>query len=143
MTDNLQDPYREPVESNIDPETIKNKVGSLSDSAEIERLEKLLAEKREIMAKRTASTSQITDKSNAPTINAVKSSTANPVSDQSVDDEENRVQILVNLAFTESLDKAISKAKQYDDPYLLDRFHDEIIDHLYQDLISRGKLQSL
>lgn len=53
------------------------------------------------------------------------------------------VQALINIAFTQNLDEAIKSAVKTNNAALLDAFHDALVDELYQELISRGKIQSV
>lgn len=53
------------------------------------------------------------------------------------------LQHLVNVAFEHGLVKAINEARIMKDPYILDAFHDLLVDKLYQELINRDKLKEL
>ncbi len=50
------------------------------------------------------------------------------------------VQQLVNVAFTRGIDDAVKEALKSDNAALIDAFHDVVVDQLYQELVSRGKL---
>lgn len=54
-----------------------------------------------------------------------------------------KVQALVNVAFTKSIDEAIKEAKATNNAALIDAFHDLLVDELYGHLIERGKLKQL
>ena len=56
---------------------------------------------------------------------------------------QERLQELVDMAFHSGLVSAIEKAKKMHDPYILDAFHDLLVDRLYKELIERGKLEEL
>ena len=58
-------------------------------------------------------------------------------------DEPFRAEIekLCGIAFQKGLDQAIEEAKKSDNPYILDEFHDTLIDQLYKQLIERGRLE--
>jgi len=56
---------------------------------------------------------------------------------------KNKVQELVNDAFSKTIDDAIKKAQAVDNAALLDAFHDALVDELYNYLVERGKLKKL
>lgn len=56
-------------------------------------------------------------------------------------DLKDKVQELVNIAFTKSIDEAVKIANS--NPALLDAFHDVLVDELYDMLIERGKVQKI
>ena len=49
----------------------------------------------------------------------------------------------MDVAFQSSLTVAIDEARAMNDPYLLDAFHDTLVDKLYKELITRHKLDEL
>ena len=59
------------------------------------------------------------------------------------DELKAEVQQLVNLAFTKSIDAAISQARATNNAALIDAFHDALVDELYALLVERGKLKKL
>ena len=54
-----------------------------------------------------------------------------------------KVQELVNLAFTHTPDIAIKQARATNNAALIDAFHDALVDELYNYLVERGKLTKL
>lgn len=54
-----------------------------------------------------------------------------------------KVQELVNIAFTQNLETAIKQARDMKNAALIDAFHDALVDELYNYLLERGKLQKL
>jgi len=56
---------------------------------------------------------------------------------------KNKVQELVNDAFSKTIDDAIKKAQAVNNAALLDAFHDALVDELYNYLVERGKLKKL
>jgi hypothetical protein len=54
-----------------------------------------------------------------------------------------KVQNLVNVAFTKSLDEAIKEVRATNNAALIDAFHDALVDELYGYLVERGKLKKL
>lgn len=57
--------------------------------------------------------------------------------------KERQIQLLTELAFEKGISHAIEVAKRLDSPYLLDEFHDFLVDELYNKLIETGKLKAL
>lgn len=57
--------------------------------------------------------------------------------------QQETLQHLVNAAFEHGLVKAINEARMIKDPYILDAFHDLLVDRLYKELINRDKLKEL
>lgn len=56
---------------------------------------------------------------------------------------QSKVQSLVNMAFSDSIDKAAKMAKETRNPALMDAFHDAIVDQLYDHLVEQGKLKKV
>lgn len=56
---------------------------------------------------------------------------------------QDKLQHLVDIAFAKGLLEAITTARKADDPYLLDAFHDVLVDRLYNELIARRALDEL
>ena len=56
---------------------------------------------------------------------------------------EEILQDLVNIAFSSGIESAVAKARKMNDPYILDAFHDLLVDRLYKELVKRGKLKEL
>ncbi len=54
---------------------------------------------------------------------------------------QNQVQMLCNLAFEKGVDAAIEAAKELDNPYVLDEFHDAMVGQLYEKLKKEGKIE--
>ena len=54
-----------------------------------------------------------------------------------------KVQELVNVAFSQSIDQAIKETRAADNAALLDAFHDAMVDELYDRLVARGKLKKI
>ena len=65
------------------------------------------------------------------------------LSEQELNEQQNHLQELVDIAFEDGLTGAIEKAKKMKDPYILDSFHDLLTDRLYKDLVKRDKLKEL
>jgi len=56
---------------------------------------------------------------------------------------KDKVQCLVNTAFTKGLTEAVKEVSKMNNPALLDAFHDVLVDQLYDVLIERGKLEKI
>lgn len=56
---------------------------------------------------------------------------------------QEKLQHLVNIAFERGLVEAIAEARKMHDPYILDAFHDALVDKLYDELIARHALEEL
>lgn len=56
-------------------------------------------------------------------------------------DLANQVAVLVKVALTDGIDKAITQAKKSKNPFLLDELHDTLVDHLYEQLVRMNKVE--
>lgn len=56
-------------------------------------------------------------------------------------EQDRQLKILVDMAFSQGIEKAVQAAKDSGDAYLLDKFHDTLVDELHQQLVERGKLK--
>jgi len=57
--------------------------------------------------------------------------------------KERQIELLIQMAFDKSVVEAVGVAKGLDNPYLLDAFHDALVDKLYNKLIEQGKLKQI
>lgn len=57
--------------------------------------------------------------------------------------KERQIQLLTDLAFEKGIPHAIDVAKRLENAYLLDEFHDALVDELYNKLIEEGKLKQI
>lgn len=57
--------------------------------------------------------------------------------------EEKRIKLLTDLAFEKGVIHATEVAKGLDDAYVLDEFHDTLVDELYNYLVEKGKLKQI
>ncbi len=57
--------------------------------------------------------------------------------------KEKQIQLLTNLAFEKGVIYATEMAKGLNDPYILDEFHDTLVDELYDYLVKQGKLKQI
>ena len=58
-------------------------------------------------------------------------------------DRESQIKELCNLSFSEDLDFAVNVAKGLDNAYVLDEFHDALVDELYDKLVEKGELKKM
>ncbi len=56
---------------------------------------------------------------------------------------KDRVQALVNIAFSQTIDEAIKQALATNNAALIDAFHDALVDELYSELVKQGKVQPM
>jgi hypothetical protein len=54
-----------------------------------------------------------------------------------------KIKSLVDKAFHEGIHKAVEEVKNTNDPYLIDAFHDALIDEVYQILVKEGLLKEV
>jgi hypothetical protein len=57
--------------------------------------------------------------------------------------KEKQIQLLTELAFEKGIPHALEVVRRLDNPYLLDEFHDALVDELYNKLIEEGKLKQI
>lgn len=57
--------------------------------------------------------------------------------------KERQIELLTDLAFDKGVVHATEVAKKLDDPYILDKFHDTLVDELYNYLIEQKKLKPI
>lgn len=57
--------------------------------------------------------------------------------------QERQIQALVDLSFQKGLRHSIDTARALKNPYILDAFHDTLVDHLYKELVEKGKLKEV
>jgi hypothetical protein len=57
--------------------------------------------------------------------------------------KERQIQLLTDLAFEKGVSHATEVAKKLDDPFILDEFHDTLVDELHNYLVEQGKLKQI
>ncbi len=57
--------------------------------------------------------------------------------------KERQIELLVQMAFDKGIVEAVEIAKNLKSPYLLDEFHDTLVDNLYNKLVEQGKLKQV
>ncbi len=58
-------------------------------------------------------------------------------------DISHHVAILVSLAFDKGIYQAVKSARDLNNPYLLDRFHDTLVNELYDQLVKHKKVKPI
>lgn len=57
--------------------------------------------------------------------------------------KERQVELLKQMAFEKGIFEAVEIAKNLNNPYLLDEFHDALVDELYNQLVVDGKIEQI
>ena len=157
----MPDLYREPTDSSAEAPSAP--VAALSGSVktelspvetEIAELEKQIAQKRAMLgvenpweqvigAENPAPSSAAP--SLAPSAAPVAVATTSRAETQNLKGLEKNIQLknLVDLAFQKGINYATDVARDLDNPYLMDAFHDTLVDKLHKELVERGKLEEI
>lgn len=64
-----------------------------------------------------------------------------PISDEEKKREQDMLQHLVDIAFHDGVLAAIEEARKLNEPFLLDAFHDLLVDKLRDELVARDKIK--
>ncbi len=126
MEEKTQDKYKELIEG--DPIVANEQ--SIEQSQEVPEIKE--EKKPEI---------EVPQSTNEEIAKEVEPRAVTPV--QPTDDlkNEEQVKVLREIAFEKGLDTAIEEAKKLNNPYILDEFHDDLIDKFYKKLVEAGKLE--
>jgi hypothetical protein len=82
----------------------------------------------------------------------VMNATYTPIQQQAVQQQaqklkdepkERQIELLTQMAFDKGVVEAVGVAKNLNNPYLLDEFHDVLVDRLYGKLVEKGKLKQI
>jgi len=132
----MPDPYREPTEN--EPEAVKELKGmpSLPEAKE----QPVAPEKPPIEPSQEQapppSPASVSSPSPSPPPPAKTPASADPEKDR-------QLKMLIDLAFQQGIEKAIEAVNSTGDAYLVDKFHDTLVDELRQQLIEKGKLKEI
>ena len=63
--------------------------------------------------------------------------------DDTQKENQKKLQHLVNVAFERGLVDAITLARAMNDPYMLDAFHDLLVDTLHTELVKKHELEEI
>lgn len=127
---------------------------------EVVELEKELAEKKQQLVRKKEADRHdkelikeiIKEKVEIPKPSKVKPSTPSPASPKTIiqqakklmgEKKERQVKLLTDLALEKGVIHATEVAKKLDDPYILDEFHDTLVDEFYNRLVKEGKLKQI
>ena len=58
-------------------------------------------------------------------------------------DQKNQVKALIKLVFAKNLAYAVKVARNLDSPYVLDEFHDTLVDEYYKEMVEKKKLKKI
>lgn len=120
--------------------------------AEVEKLRQEIAEMRKQLAEKKAEirpevfveTAQEgapgAEQVEAVSISAAQATRPDTQATQAIDADD-QVKILCELAFQKGVDVALKSAQELNNPYVLDEFHDTLVDQLYERLISEKKIE--
>ncbi len=150
----MPDLYREPVDQSAETPSVSAPLNSVEK--EILELEQQLVQKRALLgqekerpleqtiaaAKAVPMTAPISSAPVAPA--SVPVQAPKPEADNFKGLEKNQqLKNLVDLAFHKGIIYAADVARDLDNPYLMDEFHDTLIDRLHKELVERGKLEEI
>lgn len=116
---------------------------SASLEREIFELEEKLAEKKKELEKGYASKEMPTPRPAAPPPAAPRKTTPSPAKKQGIIEKNPKVKALVDMAFHEGVAKAVEEAKKTGDAYLIDAFHDALVDEVYDTLLKEKLLKEI
>lgn len=122
---------------------------------EILELEKRLAEKKreleerkEVRHEKEIIKEVIKERVEVPTAPKVKPIAPPPqvvkkAKELKAEPKERQIKLLTDLAFEKGIIHATEVARNLDNPYILDEFHDTLVDELYKYLVEKGKLKQI
>jgi len=142
----MPDQYRESTEENSNSSAKTPERGANSPEREILELEKQLAEKRAaLQPEKEKKLEGVLEPEKAagaappPAPSSIKSD-----SEKIRGFEKNQqLKSLVDLAFEKGVYYATEVVKNLDNPFMLDEFHDVLVDELHKKLVERGKLKEI
>lgn len=141
----MPDPYREPADETSPPsQGAKIEAPVLpGEKEQIAAPEKIEGRPMEIPApgpSQATAAPMAPSPPPAPLVTPSPAPTAAPPQDS---DKDRQLKMLVDLAFAQGIDKAVEVAKASGNPYLIDEFHDTLVDELRQQLVDKGKLKEV
>lgn len=143
----MQDVYQEPIEKETreKPETAEEKKPPFSEApirGQIKETIERKAEAEAIKEEKEAEKTLEGEAGPAPMISP-SSKVRKQVKKIKNLDRQNQIKTLVDLSFSKGLDFAIEVVRGLDNAYVLDEFHDALIDELYKKLVEQGKMKEL
>ncbi len=58
-------------------------------------------------------------------------------------DQKNQIKTLIKLVFAKNLAYAVKVARNLDSPYVLDEFHDTLVDEHYEEMVEKKKIKKI
>ena len=154
----MADLYREPVDSSAEVSSAPPAAPPLGAmESEIAELEKQLAQKRALLGaekeqkpEQALGAEKISPSSSVAPAEPPAPPVTPPVTfkkpeTQSFKGLEKNQQLknLVDLAFQKGITYAADVARELDSAYLMDEFHDTLVDQLHKELVEKGKLEEI
>lgn len=148
----MPDQYREPIEEQSGV-ALPASAPASSVEQEILELERQLTAKRaerQKFAEQTIGFEQAPPTSQPPVQPISPIATVSQPAEVKADadristyEKNQQIKSLVDLAFTKGATHATEVVRNLDNPYLIDEFHDTLIDEMRQQLIDKGKLEEI
>jgi hypothetical protein len=114
---------------------------------EIFELEEKLAEKKKELEKGYAPKERLESRPAVPSLQAVRQKPTAPTppagGKAGIMEKNPKVKALVDMAFHDGISKAVEEAKKTGDAYLIDAFHDALMDEVYDMLLKEGLLKEM
>lgn len=110
---------------------------------EIFELEEKLAEKKKELEKGYAPKEKPEPQPAPASTPAVPRKPAAPPKKAGIMEKNPKVKALVDMAFHDGIGKAVEEAKKTGDAYLIDAFHDALVDEVYDILLKEGLLKEM
>lgn len=115
-----------------------------SKEGEQKKVEEKLSLEREIIEEKREFVSEIEKISKLSKTKPVSDSSQKAIKKQTASikglQRQRQVKILADLAMEKGVHYAVAMAKKIDNAYVLDEFHDTLVDELYEELKNRGLL---
>ncbi len=126
-------------------EILKSERKLTEEKQEVKKPRIEIIEEPEIIQERSKEPEESVEKEITPTTSASKLSSKikNKIKELKELDRESQIKELCKLSFSENLDFAVNVAKGLDDAYVLDEFHDTLVDELYDKLVEEDKLKKI
>lgn len=151
----MADLYREPIDSSAEVPSAPPSAPLSGVESEIAELEKQLALKRAMMgaekqkpleqaigAEQPAPSSAAVTPPAPPVVAAVAPLKPEAQSFKGLEKNQ-QLKNLVDLAFQKGISYAADVAREMDSAYLMDEFHDTLVDQLHKELVEKGKLEEI
>lgn len=139
----MSDPYREPIkeapatDSAVAPESTPTDGQETTPRPEKENLVEQAAPAEQPAAPSAATTAP------ADGNNSQAAAIAQDARNLRAYEKNQQLKALVDLAFAKGVAYAADVARRLDSPYLMDEFHDTLVDKLHKELVQRGKLEEV